>query len=70
VKRARTRLGNRLLQVHSPGGNTDIFIKSDDKTRTYEELKAVGVEFSTDLTKESWGTYEIFKDPNGNELWM
>lgn len=54
----------------SPGGNTGIFIKCDDKTTTYEELKAKGVKFSTELTKESWGTYAIFKDPDGNELWM
>jgi lactoylglutathione lyase len=54
----------------SPGGNTGIFIRSDDKKKTYEELKAKGVEFSTELTKESWGTYAIFKDPDGNEFWM
>jgi hypothetical protein len=27
-------------------GNTDIFIRSDDETKTYDELKAKGVEFS------------------------
>jgi uncharacterized glyoxalase superfamily protein PhnB len=54
----------------SPGGNTGIFIKSDDKTKTYEELKTRGVEFSKELTKESWGTCAIFKDLDGNEFWM
>jgi lactoylglutathione lyase len=54
----------------SPGGNTGIFLSSDDKTKTYQELKTKDVEFSTDLTRESWGTYAIFKDPDGNEFWM
>jgi len=54
----------------SPGNNTGIFIRSDDKIKTYEELKAKGVEFSTELTKEPWGTFAIFKDPDGNEFWM
>ncbi len=54
----------------SPGGNTGIFMGSDDKTKTYEELKAKGVEFSVELTKESWGTYAIFKDLDGNEFWI
>jgi len=54
----------------SPGGNTGIFIKSDDKAKTCEELKGKGVEFTVELTKESWGTYAIFKDPDGNEFWI
>jgi catechol 2,3-dioxygenase-like lactoylglutathione lyase family enzyme len=54
----------------SPGGNTGIFIRSDDKAKTYQELKAKGVEFSVELTEASWGTYAIFKDPDGNEFWI
>jgi len=38
------------------------------KERTYRELKARGVEFSIEMTKESWGTYATFKDPEGNLL--
>jgi hypothetical protein len=26
------------------------------------------VEFTTPPTKESWGTYAVFKDPDGNHL--
>jgi catechol 2,3-dioxygenase-like lactoylglutathione lyase family enzyme len=54
----------------APGGNTGIGFQSDDKRRTYEELKAKGVEFKQDLTTEWFGTYAIFKDPDGNEFWM
>jgi len=53
-----------------PGGQTGIFIRSDDKERTYRELKSKGVQFSKELTKESFGTYAIFRDLDGNELWM
>lgn len=44
--------------------------QTDDKERTYRELKAKGVEFSTELTTESFGTYAIFKDLDGNEFWI
>ena len=54
----------------SPGGNTGIGFYSDDKKKTYEELKAKGVEFAKGLTTEWFGTYAIFKDPDGNEFWM
>ena len=53
-----------------PGGNTGIGFYSDDKTKTFEELKARGVEFKKGLTTEWFGTYAIFKDLDGNEFWM
>jgi predicted enzyme related to lactoylglutathione lyase len=40
----------------------------DNVERTYEELKARGVEFSGPPKKETWGTYTTFKDPEGNEF--
>ncbi len=40
----------------------------DNVERTYEELKARGVEFSGPPKKEPWGTYTTFKDPEGNEF--
>lgn len=53
-----------------PGGNTGIGFRSDDKKKTYEELKARRVEFEKELTTEWFGTYAIFKDPDGNEFWI
>jgi predicted enzyme related to lactoylglutathione lyase len=40
----------------------------DNVERTYEELKARGVQFSGPPKKEPWGTYTTFKDPEGNEF--
>ncbi len=40
----------------------------DDIEKTYEELKARGVEFNGPPKEESWGTYAIFKDSEGNSF--
>ena len=41
-------------------------LASDNLERTYEELKARGVEFVTEPQKEDWGMFAVFKDPDGN----
>lgn len=41
---------------------------SNDVDKTYQELKAKGVEFLNPPKKESWGTSVIFKDVDGNLL--
>jgi len=55
-----------------PGGQTGIFIKTDDKEKTYRELKSRGVEFDVELQEAPWGggKYAIFKDLDGNRFWM
>ena len=55
-----------------PGGQTGIFLKSDDKDKTYRELKSKGVEFDVELRDAPWGggKYAIFKDLDGNKFWM
>lgn len=55
-----------------PGGQTGIYIKTDDKEKTYRELKSRGVEFDVELTEAPWGggKYAIFKDLDGNKFWM
>ena len=40
----------------------------DDLDRTYEELTARGVEFSSPPTKQPWGHFATFKDPDGNQF--
>jgi predicted enzyme related to lactoylglutathione lyase len=40
----------------------------DDVRKTYEELKARGVEFQGEPKKEPWGTYAVFRDSEGNSL--
>ena len=55
-----------------PGGHTGIFIKTDDKEKTYKELKSRGVKFEVELVEAPWsgGKYAIFKDMDGNKFWM
>jgi predicted enzyme related to lactoylglutathione lyase len=40
----------------------------DNVQKTYEELKARGVEFVQEPKTESWGTSAIFKDSEGNQF--
>jgi predicted enzyme related to lactoylglutathione lyase len=42
----------------------------DDVARTHAELLAKGVEFSQGPTKQPWGTFAVFKDPDGNQFVM
>lgn len=41
---------------------------TDDVLKSYEELKARGVEFASEPKKEPWGTYAVFKDSEGNSF--
>jgi catechol 2,3-dioxygenase-like lactoylglutathione lyase family enzyme len=41
---------------------------SDNVEKTYAELSARGVPFSTPPKKEPWGTFATFKDPDGNQF--
>ena len=40
----------------------------DDVRKTFEELKARGVEFTGEPKDEPWGTYVMFKDSEGNSF--
>ncbi len=40
--------------------------EADDIYKTYEELKAQGVEFKGPPTTQSWGTATVMKDNSGN----
>src|SRR4051812_46141916 len=40
----------------------------DNVEKTYQELKARGVEFMGEPKRESWGTFAMFKDPDGNQF--
>ena len=51
-------------------GNTGILLSPDDFDSTVRELKKNGVEFTQEPKKESWGTYAMFKDPDGNVFWL
>ncbi len=40
----------------------------DDTNATYRQLKQRGVEFVSEPKDEPWGTYAIFRDPDGNQF--
>ena len=40
----------------------------DDVEKTYQELMKRGVEFVGAPKREGWGTFAIFKDPDGNQF--
>lgn len=48
------------------GTFSNIVFSSKDIEKTYKELVKKGVEFTEPLTKESWGTFALFKDLEGN----
>ncbi len=43
-----------------------LVVKTDDVYKTYEELKAKGVEFSKPVTEEPYGVEAVFTDINGH----
>ena len=51
-------------------GNTGIAFRADDLDKAYKEMSSKGVEFTVKPTKEEWGYYAMFKDPDGNEFWL
>lgn len=48
------------------GKGMNIMYSTDDVKKTYETLKAKGVEFLSEPQTESWGTYVMMKDSEGN----
>ncbi len=51
-------------------GNSGIAFTTKDVKRDEEALRKKGINFTTPTTKEEWGTYAMFKDPDGNEFWL
>jgi predicted enzyme related to lactoylglutathione lyase len=49
-----------------PGGFQNIVFQTDNVQKTYDELKARGVEFTQEPRTEPWGTSAMFKDSEGN----
>jgi catechol 2,3-dioxygenase-like lactoylglutathione lyase family enzyme len=50
------------------GSFLNLSLVADDVEKTYQELKAKGVEFREPPKKEEWGTSLMLKDSEGNQL--
>ncbi len=48
------------------GTFSNVIFTCDDIQKTYEELTGRGVEFAEAPTKQFWGWWAVFKDPDGN----
>ena len=73
------RVGNSDTRVvlFTPEGHADRIgtqfngaFACDSVEKTYEELLARGVEFVSPPQKQPWGTFAVFKDPDGNQFVM
>lgn len=51
-------------------GNSGFAFYAKDVKKEEEALRKKGVDFTAPTTKETWATYAIFKDPDGNEFWL
>ncbi len=50
-------------------GNTGISFTTTDAAKEEKALRAKGVKITMPTTKEEWGTYFMFADPDGNEFY-
>jgi len=53
-----------------PGSDMNVTFWTDDVESTARELEAKGVEFTVKPQKADWGTFSIFRDPDGNKFVM
>jgi len=61
------RKGERpITQDELPTSN--VFFYCDDLPRTYEELRARGVDFPQPPVEQAWGWWSIFEDQEGNRF--
>jgi predicted enzyme related to lactoylglutathione lyase len=51
-----------------PGGNFNGAFACDNVEQTHQEMVARGVEFIAPPTKQPWGTFAVFQDPDGNKF--
>ena len=55
-------------QENRVGTFTGISMECDDVQKTYDELRAKGVEFERPPHTEPWGVMAIMKDSEGNQI--
>jgi catechol 2,3-dioxygenase-like lactoylglutathione lyase family enzyme len=60
----------QLRSLVARGAMGALFVSTDDAQATYDELKARGVEFTSEPTRMPYGIDAPFRDPFGNEFRM
>ena len=65
--------GNVILVLFTPEGDEDrvgtfsnVLFECDDIQATHQQLAAGGVEFAEEPSRQFWGWWAVFKDPDGN----
>ena len=74
----RTRDKATILVLHLRQGDgptapeelptSNVFFYCDDLARTYDELRARGVEFAQPPVQQRWGWWSMFRDQEGNRF--
>jgi catechol 2,3-dioxygenase-like lactoylglutathione lyase family enzyme len=64
---------NVILVLFTPEGDEDrvgtfsnVLFECDDIQATHKQLAARGVEFAEEPSRQFWGWWAVFKDPDGN----
>jgi catechol 2,3-dioxygenase-like lactoylglutathione lyase family enzyme len=58
----------QILSLVARGAASGLFFSTDDCRKSYEELKARGVEFTEGPTEQPYGVDAGFRDPSGNQM--
>ncbi|GAC1436414.1 MAG: glyoxalase superfamily protein [Chloroflexota bacterium] len=53
-------------QKHNVGTFSNVLFHCDDIQATYQELQARGVTFTEAPSRQFWGWWAVFQDPDGN----
>jgi hypothetical protein len=61
---------DQIMALLAKGAAGGLFFAVDDCQGTYEELKAKGVEFGQEPTRQPYGIDAGFRDPSGNQMRM
>ena len=60
----------QILSLTAKGAASGLFFETDDIHKTYEDMKARGVEFTQEPTEQPYGIDAGFRDPSGNHARM
>jgi catechol 2,3-dioxygenase-like lactoylglutathione lyase family enzyme len=61
---------DQIQKLLAKGASGGLFFATDDAQKTYEELKALGVEFTQEPNEQPYGIDAGFRDVSGNHFRM